>query len=316
VTTTAAGDRSFLAHPDEVLDWRHVVLVDAAAETGLLDALPGTPVDVASRTDLAPEAVRGVLEALSVFDIVAERDGVYALAPVTPEELAAIRHHARAVRRWSAGLPGMLRGQQDANGRHPQNLDVFLPALAGRARERADGLVARCLEQFDGATRVLDLGGGHGEYSLAFARAGCNVTLQDLPAVVEWLTARGDVPEAGVHLVAGDLTQSLAEGPFDLVLLAGITHIFSGPQLVRLFTRLRDQVTATGGLAISTNFRGQGPTSPLFAVQMMLNGRGGDTHAQDDYKDWLRAAGFSRTDEVPLGDDRREWSTLLFAMPS
>jgi SAM-dependent methyltransferase len=315
VTTTAAGDRTFLAHPDEVLDWRHVVLVDAAAETGLLDALPGTPVGVASRTDLAPEAVRGVLEALSIFDVVVERDGVYTWSPTDPEQLAAIRHHAHAVRRWSAGLPGMLRGQPDASGRPPQDLDVFLPALAGRARARADVLAARCLEQFGGAIRVLDLGGGHGEYSLAFARAGCDVTLQDLPAVVEWLTARGNVPEAGIRLVAGDLTQSLAEGPFDLVLLAGLTHIFSGSQLVRLFTQLRDRVTDSGGLAISTNFRGQGPTSPLFAVQMMLNERGGDTHAREDYQDWLRAAGFPRMDEVPLGDDRREWSTLLFAMP-
>jgi SAM-dependent methyltransferase len=315
VTTAAACDRTFLAPAGDVLDWRLVVLVDAAAESGLLDALPGTPSDVASRTDLAQEAVRGVLEALAVFGVVVDHDGSFAYRPMEPEELAAIRHHARAVRRWSSGLPGMLRGHQDADGRPPQDLDVFLPALAGRARARADVLVARCLEEFDGAARVLDLGGGHGEYSLAFARAGCDVTLQDLPAVVDWLTARGDVPAAGVRLVAGDLTQSLADGPFDLVLLAGITHIFSGPQLVDLFTRLRARVTDAGGLAISTNFRGQSPTSPLFAVQMMLSGRGGDTHAREDYDGWLRAAGFPQTYEVPLGDDQREWSTLLCAIP-
>ena len=309
-----APDLTFLAPNGAVADWRMVVLVDAAAGTGLLDALPGTPEDLAARTGLQHDAVRRVLEALVTVEVCTERDGVYHAEPLPAEDLAVLRHHAHMIGRWSHGLEPALRGEGPPGGSLPHDLDVFLPALAGRARRRAVTVVQQCRELLPAATRVLDLGGGHGEDALAFARAGFDVAIQDLPPVIEWVRRRGELEEAGVHLVTGDLTEVLADGPFDLVLLAGLTHIFPPAEVSELFLRLHDRVSADGGLAISTRLRGQSPTSALFSVQMLLVGRGGDTHSRQEYDEWLARAGFPRTVEVPVATDGLGDTKVLFAL--
>lgn len=45
-------DLTFLAEPDAVADWRLLVLLDVATETGVLDALPGRPDELAERLGL------------------------------------------------------------------------------------------------------------------------------------------------------------------------------------------------------------------------------------------------------------------------
>lgn len=310
-TTPPAERGSFLATPGDVGDWRLVTMLDAAHETGLAAHLPGQPADVASRAGLEAEPVRVLLEALAVFGVVRrDGDGTYHWDAAPDDgEVAVVRHHARALRRWSTGLADRLRGSDPGSSR-PQDLDVFLPALAVQARERAGPLVDRCLTRFPRARRVADLGGGHGEYALEFARRGLEVTLQDVPAVVDWLRARGTVEPDGVTLFAGDFHVTLPDGPFDLVLLAGVTHIFAGADLRDLFARLRPRVSDDGGLAISTMVRGDHVVAPLFAVQMLLNGRGGDTHAQSDYRRWLAEAGFADITTTSLDDGP---TTLLCA---
>jgi hypothetical protein len=290
---------SFLADPGEVQDWRLVALLDAAYTTDLGDALPGSAEEIAERSELDADAVRVVLDALTTFGVV-ERDGDsyrWTGQPPSPGHVAVTRHHARALRRWATELPDRLRGvPPEPSG--PQDLGVFLPALAQQARRRADGLVDRCLEAFPGITSVVDLGGGHGEYAMAFARRGLAVTLQDLPAVVRYLEDEGRVPAAGVTLVAGDFHETLAAGPFDLALLAGVTHIFPGQRLQALFAALTDRITR--GVAITTMLRNRHPSSPLFATQMLLNGRGGDTHSEQDYRSWLGGAGWTAVDVADL----------------
>lgn len=312
MTTTLPHDPSFLAPVGHVADWRLVLLLDAAAETGLLDALPGTPDEVAATAQLSPDAVRRVLDALVAVGACEYRDGTFQELPFDRDVLAMLRHHATMLRRWSLGLPAALRGDE-VGGALPQNLDVFLPALGARARTRAAGLVSLCRERFPQARRVLDLGGGHGEDALAFARAGYEVTLQDLPPVIEWLQQRGDAEAAGVRLVTGDLGAELAAGPFGLVLLAGLTHIFPPEEVRSLLVRLRQRVSDDAGLVISSRFRGESPTSALFAVQMLLVGRGGDTHGRDEYDAWLTDAGFSTASELPLGTSATGPGAVLLA---
>lgn len=63
-------DQSFLSRPGEVADWRSVLLVDAAADAGLLGALPGTAADLVDRLGLDETAVRVVLDALAAGEFV------------------------------------------------------------------------------------------------------------------------------------------------------------------------------------------------------------------------------------------------------
>lgn len=316
--TRITEDRSFLAPPGEVCDWRMAVLFDTASEAGLLDVLPATAADIAEGLGLDPHGVEVVLDALGAFGIVeATGDGRYAPGAAKPEPPAAavLRHHARSLRQWAAQLDYRVQGNDrppPPGGPMTLGPEVFLDALAVGARRWAPTIVDACLARFPGARRVLDLGGGHGEYALEFARRGLRATVQDLPTTIEVVQRQGRVAEGGVDLFAGDFFEVLPDDAFDLVFLAGVTHTFDGDSNRSLYRRLRSVMAPSGGLAIVTFLRGHGPVAAIFAVQMLVIGRGGDTHGGDDYRRWLAEAGLRA--DVPV-DVEGGAQSLICAVP-
>jgi SAM-dependent methyltransferase len=307
------ADHSFLAPPWEVGDWRMALLFDAAAASGALAALPGTADEIGGRLGLDAHALRVTLDALGAWGIV-ERDGQgrYVPGPDAPTDAraATLRHHARAVRIWSRSIDARLHGEPVEVRPGMPDPELFVDALAANARTTAPALVDLCLDRFPGARRVVDLGGGHGEYALEFARRGLQVTLQDLPVMVDIVRRRGRLTEAGVELVAGSFFDFVPEGPFDLAFCAGITHTFDAEHNRALFRNLRPVVSPAGGVAVVTMFRGQDARAAIFAVQMLANANGGDTHAEEEYRAWLAETGF-RADEAPVTVADRPQSVLF-----
>lgn len=307
-------DRTFLAEPDAVADWRVVVLLDVATETGVLDALPGRPDELAERLGLDGRGVRILLDALGAWDVVvADSEGAYGPGPRTPDDAArpVLYHHARAVRQWAGGLEDRVRGLPLAEPQrampHP---DRWQAALAVSARRSASGVVDAVLAAAPGAASVVDLGGGHGEYALEFARRGVKATLQDRPAIVEVARAAGRLEAAGVELVAGDFFETLPDAGFDVVFVSGVTHTMPGERVAELFRRVASIVVPGGLLAVQTFLRGRHRTGAIFAVQMLANGGGGDTHPEGDYRAWLAEAGFAPPEVVDIDEGRR---TVLLA---
>jgi hypothetical protein len=152
---------SFLAPPGAVSDWRMVVLYDDAAGAGLLEVIAGaalTPAVLAERLGLDQQAVRVVIEALAAWDVIqVEDDGAVVPGPSWPEAgaSASLRHHARAVRFWSANLDDRLRGiRPDQNRRSPPDLGLWLEALGARAEQCAPAVVDACLQRLPSARRV------------------------------------------------------------------------------------------------------------------------------------------------------------------
>lgn len=187
----------------------------------------------------------------------------------------------------------------------------LIDALARQAAVAAPALVDLCLTRFPDARCVIDLGGGHGEYSIEFARRGLSVTLQDLPVMVDIVRSRGRLEAAGVELVAGSFFDAVPPGPFDLAFCAGITHTFDAEHNRMLFGHLRPVVPAGGGVAVVTLLRHQDPRAAIFAVQMLANANGGDTHGEDDYRAWLGESGFHVDDAVATVPGRPQ--SVLFA---
>jgi len=289
-------DLTFLSPPGQIADWRMVVLWDVVVSAGLLEKLPGTSMSIAARLDLDPHALRVVLDALTVWGVVSrEADGTYAPGPDAPtqEDSATLRHHARALRRWSASVGHRLRGEPDAVPVAIADPGSFHDALAVTARQAAPTVVDACLARFPDARSVLDLGGLHGEYSLEFARRGLRATMQDQPPMIEVARQRGRLAAAGVELFEGSFFDTVPDGPFDLAFCSGITHTFGGEGNRALFRNLRRIVPAEGGVAVVTFLRDRHRLTALFAVQMLLNDNGGDTHTEQEYRSWLGSAGFT-----------------------
>ena len=289
------SDLTFLAPPGAVADWRMVLLCDAAIATGIFDKLPGTAEEVAGRAGLTPEALRVVLEALATLEVVQKgEDGSFSLGPAAPEPAAmpSLRHHARAMRRWASSIEPQLRGQATASS-DITDPEMFHDALSRNAQKVAPEVVDAVLQRFPDARSVLDLGGLHGEYSLEFTRRGLKATMQDQPAMIDVARRRGRLEPAGVDLYEGSFFETVPGGPFDLAFCSGITHTFGPEQNLTLFRNLRPVVAPGGGVAVVTFLRGRDPMSALFAVQMLLNDNGGDTHTEEEYRAWLSEAGFA-----------------------
>jgi hypothetical protein len=79
-----------------------------------------------------------------------------------------------------------------------------------------------------------------------------------------------------------------------------------------LFRNLRRIVAPGGGVAVITFLRGRDPMSALFAVQMLVNDNGGDTHTEEEYRAWLAEAGFA-VDEGVLDLPGQGARSVLFA---
>ena len=312
------SELSFLAEPGAVADWRLVLLLDVASETGVAEALPGTAPDLAERLGLETRGVRILLDALAAWDVVvSDGAGAYAWGPAAPAEDArpVLYHHARALRQWAAGIEARVRGVAPAGlpaaMRRP---DRWQAAMAVQAREAAPAVVEAVLAASPAAATVVDLGGGHGEYAMEFARRGLKVTLQDRPVIVDVVRAEGRVEAAGVELLAADFFEALPEARFDVVFCSGVTHTMAGDRVAELFRRAASIVAPGGLLAVQTFLRGRHREGAIFAVQMLANGGGGDTHGEDEYRRWLDAAGFTTPGIVDLYEGRR--TVLLATAPA
>ena len=298
-------DLSFLAPPGEATDWRLIVAFDAAAEVGLFEELPANPGEAAARLGLDERAVRILLGALSVWGVVEESDGGYSMRPDwSPDqgESATLRHHAQVLRTWSTQLGDRLRGIPPSPSEMPlERRRRWLEAMASKARDQAPLTVEACLQRFPNARRVLDLGGGHGEYARAFAQRGLIVTLQDLEPTIE-LLKDSDLPNFGVELFAGNFFEALPAAEFDLVLCAGITHTYDGERNRLLYRRLTSILAPGGGLAIVTFLPERDLRALIFAVQMLAVSVGGNAHKESDYREWLQAEDYREPEIQSLGN--------------
>lgn len=311
-------DLGFLAEPGDLADWRMVILVDNALKAGLLDSLPATAEEAAVKADMHPKSARVLLDALTVFGVVTADGGeaVYRPGPAMPDadQRAVLAQHAQFIGRWASELPGRLPDPINRE-RRPwvrPGLAGWLASLGARAKGEAPDVIDRCLTAFPDARTALDVAGGHGEYAIEAARRGLEVTLLDLPQVIDIVSEWPSVRESGIHLWAGDVFESPPDATFDLVLAFGFTHTQPAERIATLFPSLAALTNPGGGLAVNTFLRGSGPVARLFAVQMLIAGNGGDTHRLEDYVSWITAAGY---DEPWLenGDGR---SLLLARKPA
>lgn len=227
-------------------------------------------------------------------------------------------HQAGAAELWLANtrrlleeLPEAVRtgeppGPREGDGEG--DVARFQAAMADKdpelVRAVADGCV-RALDGSDAGGRALDLGGGPGVFARALRDRGFEVTLFETPEVVAHVSDAYDLEDAdGIRLEAGDFRERLPDGPFDLVLLANITHMLPAEENATLVERVADRLVAGGVVAVLDFVRGASSFAPLFGITMLLNTEGGNTYRRGDYERWLDAAGFDNPRLRAVDEDR------------
>jgi 3-hydroxy-5-methyl-1-naphthoate 3-O-methyltransferase len=147
---------------------------------------------------------------------------------------------------------------------------------------------------------MLDVGGGSGAYSMAFAKANekLRVDLLDLGTVIP--IAQGHIKKAGLagRIVAraGDLRTDKFGTGYNLVLVSAICHMLSPEENQDLFRRCRAALAPNGRIVIQEFILEPDKTAPkwaaLFSLNMLVGTEAGSSYSQPEYAAWLRAVGF------------------------
>jgi len=149
-------------------------------------------------------------------------------------------------------------------------------------------------------TRLLDIGGGSGTYTIAFLEKNPNMSgvIFDLPDVIslaaERLKAEGYLER--VSLVAGDFYADELPKGCDLALLSAIIHQNSPQENLSFYRKIFRALEPGGAVLIRDHIMDESRTRPpagaLFAINMLVHTTGGDTHTFREVKETLEQAGF------------------------
>lgn len=302
--------------------------IAAAHDAGVFRALAGraaTAPEVADRAELDPRAVAILLPVLAEIGLV-ERDGDrFTLPDSTRRALAdpdADEFEGGGLPLWLHNLrsfthlPEVLRSGEplerpdEDEDEARDSLARFMAGMAASPRARVERIVDACLARApdpdDRPRTVLDLGGGPGHMTRAFVERGLRGTLFDRPETVEYVGDAYDLAGIeGLELEGGDFMEDpLPGGPFDIVLVSNVVHMYS-PEQNRELLRKVAGVTAPGGVVgIADFFRGPSRRAVRFALIMLLRTEGGNTYTEAEVGAWLAEAGFTAPETVAVDDDR------------
>ena len=258
-----------------------------------------------------------LLNALVALSLLTKEGGVYAnglvatryLAFGAPDDArAALKHNLSLWNTWSS-LTDRLRTGKPVDftsmaQRGAEDWTVpFIAAMHRNAAHRAP-LVVRSVGA-DGVRRLLDIGGGSGAYSIAFAQSNPTLSADIFDLATVLPIAEGHVANAGlsarVRTRAGDLTRDDFGGKsgdsYDLVLLSAICHMLGPDENLAA-------LMPGGRVAIQDHVMNDNGTAPragaLFAINMLVGTPNGSSFSLTQYRQWLVQAGFSDVQHVRL----------------
>jgi len=290
-----------------------------AVELDLFTAVgDGAPAETAAgRLGTDARATASLLNALVAIGALTKREEVFHNTDETARFLAAsspdcaragLMHIVHLWETWST-LSGCVRtgtacAEPVNEARRPEWTRAFIAMMDQRARGEA-GQLARAAGA-EGARRMLDLGGGSGIYSIAFARAYPELTgdVFDLPAVTgltrEYIRAAGLAERIGTR--DGDMRKDELGSGYDLVLVSAICHMFGPEENQELFARCYRALAPGGRLLMRDFILDPDGTSPkqaaLFALNMLVGTPHGSTYTEVQYEAWLKGAGFGRVERL------------------
>lgn len=300
----------------------------AGVSLGVFDALRDrelTADEVAGATGCHPVGTAMLLSALNGFGYVRRRDGRFRNSAVTKKWLlegGSIRDSILfltdmwdqlgnlevAVR--TGALPRLHETEQP-----PGFWERYMRSLAAFAR-LAVPEINRKLKFANPPTRLIDVGGGHGIYSVGLCRKypGLRAEILDLPQAA--VHGRKIVAEEGFadrvtyregDMRSADWIRAADARGYDAVLLFNVVHNATPEEARQMLNQAYDALVPGGTVAIleGAHERGRGDLSQSggFNELFFFLVSGAQVYPEETIQSWLREAGF----------ERLELSRLLFA---
>jgi SAM-dependent methyltransferase len=267
--------------------------------------------EVAGRLGASGRGTRMLLDALAALELLEKRGDTYYNAPLAARYLAAggpgdaragLMHSVHQWSRWSTLTEAVRAGEAvdytEMDQRGERWTTAFIAAMHRNATARAPE-AAGALD-LSGVRRMLDLGGGSGAYSIAFAERQPQLAAEVLDLEPVLPLTQGYVEAAGLEdritTRPGDLrADDLGEG-FDLVWISAICHMLGPDENRDLLQRAFAALAGGGQVAVQDFVLEEDRTRPapaaLFALNMLVSTPAGSSYSEGDYAGWLREAGF------------------------
>ena len=267
--------------------------------------------EVARTLDVDERAVERLMNTLCTLELLEKKEGKFSNTPSSsqflvkgkPGFMTGLMHTADMWNAWSTLTEAVRQGRSvtagHINDRGEAWLSAFIAAMHARAVHQAPTVAA--LLDLSKVSRVLDIGGGSGVFSMAFVRdrEGIEATIFDLPNVVP--LTRDYIEQAGLEdrmgTATGDYnTDDLGSG-FDLVFLSAIIHSNSPAENRALMQKCAAALNPQGQVVVQDFIMDDERTSPafgaLFALNMLVGTAAGDTYTETEVRMWMEEAGLS-----------------------
>jgi (2Fe-2S) ferredoxin/SAM-dependent methyltransferase len=273
--------------------------------------------EIGAKVNANARAVGMLLNALVAIGVLQKNNGIYTNTPESARYFVqgskdnqrdGLLHIANIWHRWSTMTDAVRRGSCVSPNRErtPEWTHNFITCMQRIAKDRAP-LVVKTLGT-SGVRRVLDLGGGSGAYSIAFAKASPEVRCEilDVPEVVplsaEYASKAG--VSAQVSLRPGDMLRDDFGSGYDVIMLNAICHSFSEEQNRDIFRRARQALAPSGRLVVQDFILNPEKTGPaqaaLFSLNMLVATDAGASYSEAEYTRWMKDAGFSEVNRIKL----------------
>lgn len=295
-------------------------VVTSALEFGIFDALSQEPLTVGELSQRTGTNERGMgilLAALEAFGYVQENDSRYTNTPLTAKWLlgSSPSHLADFLTWWQQLVFAFWDEHFEEamrNDRPPLTIyewlesqpDGWKVAQAGfeaTARLVLDDVIAR-IEFPQGGKRVLDVGGGHGLYSIELCRRNPELTAAvfDLPVALERARENSRASGLGdrVSLIPGDYREEDLGHGYDVALVFNIIHAHRPEENIDLLKKIAAALAPNGRVVILDQMedRAFGPVTraanSLIALAYFIL-LGGQTFTYQEVESWLREAEFA-----------------------
>lgn len=294
-------------------------IITVAGRTGMLRLLGEQPVTqeaAASLLDLDPLATGKVLRALTALGVAEVEGDHYRAARALARHFREgdhdvvpfLEHSHSMYERWGETLEPWLRGEEwPVAERTPEETARFGAAMRAMGAQMARRVAAAL--DFDGVSRLLDVGGGWGQFAMAMCavKPDLSAVVLDTPAVVALAETElaGSAFEHRIEFVPGDYLETDFGSDFDIVLLANILHQETEDRAAELIRRAAAAL-APGGRVVVVDFaidenQRQYLLGTLFAINMRSFG---DTWTEPHIRRWMKGAGLAAFERIDLGTDR------------
>ncbi len=310
------------ADPQAVSDYYRLMNANGAAQVyhvarsvGVFEALAEgaqSAEALADSLDFQTRSMRLLLNALASLGLVSEVGETYCLTLAA--QMVVNTDYRELGNQYWRHLPELLStGEPLVYADDSQQSELFYQSQAATLGWMLAPLAAHAAERLSAdhhleAANIIDLGAGSAIWSLSIAARDpkAQVTAVDWPSVLEVAKETAEQFGIGDRLatIAGNLHEvDLPEATFDLAIVANVTHLLSVEENTKLFERIGRTIRQNGQLLIVDVMPGESegdvPRS-LYELGLALRTKNGCVYTPDELSSMLRAAGFERTEVIPL----------------